>query len=112
MHPFTSSLSDHLSTKANAANAQLMKSYMKNKFMFLGVPSSVRKEVLKQLIKNHYISNVLELHTIVEELWAMEARELQYCAIDILFMLKRLWILKTIDLIEHCIKTESWWDTV
>jgi len=101
-----------LAKSANAENALAMKAYMKNEFEFLGIPTPERRKILKHFISVYNINNERELILIVKELWMNAEREFQYCAIDILMKFKKLWSINTIEIIEYCLISKSWWDTV
>jgi len=112
MHQYTAQLTEQLSLLANEEKAAGMKAYMRNQFEFLGIQTTERRTVSKANIKKTTITDEAELDTIVTELWQLPEREFQYCAIELLTGNKKLWSTKTIDLIEFCIISKSWWDTV
>jgi 3-methyladenine DNA glycosylase AlkD len=85
--------------------------YLRNKFVCLGIPQPLRKELQKTILSNEKLSysNILE---IIEELWQTEIRELHYFAIDLLISYKRDYEEKDIDFFESLVIRNSWWDSV
>jgi len=96
----------------NTVNATKMKSYMRNKFDYLGIKSPQRREIMRDFIKEYGKPQQIDLTPIVEELWQLPQREFQYCAMDILIKNTRYLTKEDIELVEHLIMTKSWWDTV
>ncbi len=107
-------LRDLLSPLSNSERGEAMSAYMKNKFPFLGIAAPDRKSHIKpwiqQLNKEVSPENRSEL---IRELWALEEREYQYCAIDwMLTWKKNSWQKEDIELLQWIITQKSWWDTV
>jgi len=97
---------------ANAERAAGAKAYMKNHFEFLGIPMPERRRNCKEWIRSLSIVDEQHLVVLVENLWKLNEREYQYGAIELLAFHKKLWSKNTIDLMEQCIVSKSWWDTV
>jgi 3-methyladenine DNA glycosylase AlkD len=89
-----------------------METYMKNHFSFLGTPSELRKQGLRQHIQKFGLPTDDQFESVVKSLWKMKNRELNYCAQEL--VLRKKWFLKreSIRLIEWMITNDSWWDTV
>ncbi len=91
--------------------AAQMKSYMRNKFDFLGVPAARRREAsLKQFETAHEEGEID--WEFVDACWEQNFREFQYVAIDYLTIMSSFLKEEDIDLIENLITDKSWWDTV
>jgi 3-methyladenine DNA glycosylase AlkD len=96
----------------NSADAEPMRKYMKDHFLFLGIKSPLRKELEKQFFKETNLLKEPLNHEFVTELWKKDDREYQYTALA--YLEKSLKKLQKEDLpfLEDLIVTKSWWDTV
>jgi len=110
MQHFTLGLIEALTFIADKEKAVDMKAYMKNQFEFAGITMPVRRLALKDYIKNY--KDEYNIEEVTRELWDLPEREYQYCAIEILADNKKNWQQQIIALIEDCIITKSWWDTI
>lgn len=114
MLPFAQQLQDILSPLSNAERGEAMSAYMKNKFVFLGIPAPDRKTLVKPWIQR-LNKDVLpeDRGDLIRELWILEEREYQYAAIDwMLTWKKNTWSKEDIELLRWMITQKSWWDTV
>lgn len=103
---------EKLSPHADAKKAAPMKSYMKNRYEFLGIKTPERKALLKELYAENDLPEFRETRKIVNELFRLPEREFHYSAIEFCGKFKRKWTPKSISLFEKMILTKSWWDTV
>ncbi|AHV97241.1 DNA alkylation repair protein [Paenibacillus sabinae] len=87
--------------------AATMSAYMRDQFPYLGVRTPVRRQLLKAFLKEH--PPVKEW---VPLLWEKPEREYQYCGVDIAESLRKKLEPSDIGMIEACIVSRSWWDTV
>lgn len=110
---FIDQLTSLLSKNSNIENASNMRKYMRGKFIYYGVKTTERRNILKQVIvdnKEELSRNVREL---VLQLYNLPQRELHLCATELFEkLLKKKFIKEDILLIEQLITTNSWWDTV
>jgi len=97
---------------ANPANSVGMKAYMLNQFDFYGIKTPKRDEIVKSYIRANPLNTLKELNGIIAKMWAFKEREWQYAAIDVYKHHQLLWQENAIDLIESCLISKSWWDTV
>lgn len=95
----------------NEENAVYMKKYMKDKFDFLGIKSSKRKELQKEFFKDIDKNSPID-KTLVNNLWNENYREYQYLAIDYLIKKKKQLEKDDILFIKELITNKSWWDSV
>ncbi|MGP1908602.1 DNA alkylation repair protein [Metabacillus sp. JX24] len=95
---------------ADAEKALIMSAYMRGQFQFFGIRSPERKELTKQFLKKH--GNPASLENAVFKLWALEERELQYAAVDILERNKKQLGEKDMPWLKTAITSAPWWDTV
>jgi 3-methyladenine DNA glycosylase AlkD len=89
-----------------------MAAYMKNKFIFLGIKTPVRKELFRTFVKAYGLPSQDILHTVIIDLWNQPEREFQYAAISLLDKFSKKYREEEINLIEKMITEKSWWDTV
>ena len=85
---------------------------MKDKFVFYGINSPLRKEIFKEHKKKYGFIPESEKDKIVRWCWAAPEREYQYFAMDLLGSRQETVNPEIIDLYEFMITTKSWWDTV
>lgn len=91
--------------------AYKMEAYMRNQFVFIGLPAPRRKELYKKLMFEKRKDKEIDWN-FVYECFTIQERELQYFGIEYITDCKKY--LKKEDL-ERCkvlILTKSWWDTV
>ncbi|GAM64122.1 DNA alkylation repair enzyme [Vibrio ishigakensis] len=85
---------------------------MRDKFEFLGIQSTPRREALKPLFTGKELPQSSAIATIVDELWSLPEREYQLVAIDLLIKRKKHLSADILPKLEEWITTKSWWDTV
>lgn len=95
----------------NEENSVYMKKYMKDKFDFLGIKSSKRKELQKEFFKDIDKKSPID-KTLVNNLWSKNYREYQYLAIDYLIKKKKKLEKEDILFVKELITNKSWWDSV
>lgn len=97
----------------NAApeNALAMSKYMKNKFVFYGIPSPERKELYKDFIKSEKKGKTIDWD-LLDKCYEDEHRELQYLVYDYLTAMKKHLAFEDIEKIKSYITAKSWWDTI
>jgi 3-methyladenine DNA glycosylase AlkD len=112
IHSYIVPLQKEFLAHVDSENSLQMSKYMKNKFVFFGIKSPLRKDLLKEFLKLYGLPPVTAMPEIVRFLWQQPQREYQYVAIDLLekFAKKQEqgWLL----LFEELVITKSWWDTV
>ena len=111
MHAYIAGIQEEFASAGNEKKAVAAKAYLRDQFTFIGLPSSLRRELAKTYLKK-WLPDKKDLSAIVRELWDMPEREYQYFGIELLFAVKNDWNKKTIRLIEFCLGHKSWWDTV
>lgn len=97
---------------ANPNEAPTMEAYMKNNFKFLGIKKPIRSEILKPYFEEIKKLDAAETLELAKEIWALEEREYQYTAMEILIKAKRKWTDDYFDFFEEMIVDKSWWDSV
>jgi 3-methyladenine DNA glycosylase AlkD len=104
-------LAEQTANAANNERARTMAAYMKNNFVFYGVPAPERKLILKE----HWVQHLLkpnEINLVVQKLWQLPQREMHYNAMDLLGKRKNKLETDDLNLIEQLITSNSWWDSV
>ena len=99
-----------LKAVANPDDAVAMKSYMKNKFEFLGVKTPARRKLAKAFFKQQ-TDSVIDWN-FINDAWNNPYRELQYAALDYLEIRKKLLTPSDLPRLKKLAQTKSWWDTI
>lgn len=110
---FITELQAQLVKHRNAANAEPMSNYMKNKFPFLGIKATARKSILRDVINQNKSEVKTQVTDLTKTLYSFKEREYHYCAIELYARFKR----KTYqpsdqECIRYLLTTHSHWDTV
>ena len=92
-------------------NAAAMSKYMRNMFIFYGLPAPRRKEVYRDIIRSDKKEKAVD-RGFLDQCYDDEHREFQYLAYDYLLALKEYVSFDDIPKIKYYITTRSWWDTV
>ncbi|MCG2612318.1 DNA alkylation repair protein [Flavobacterium sp. SM15] len=110
---FISELERVFHENASAELAAPMEAYMKNNFPFLGIKTTPRRTLFKEIWNLHKEEIKQNTRAIALELYNKKEREFHYCAIEILMKeLKKKNQKEDSKLIEKLIVTHSWWDSV
>lgn len=102
---------DCLEARADNARALDMSKYMKNKFEFFGVGSSVRNEIWKPYFKEAKKTKKIDWD-FIEICFKHNKRECQYTAAYYLKYMQRFLVEDDIPKLKELVLTKSWWDTV
>jgi len=98
-----------LEKNGNTEQAVKMSAYMKNKFVFLGIPKPKLMEIIKPYIKE---GKKHELNwKLVNMCWKKNYREAQYAAVEYLDSLTKLLTGDDLPNLKKLIVTKSWWET-
>ena len=100
------SLAELFREHADPENAVQMKAYMRGQFDFFGIQAKPLRALARNFVKQH------QDLAVVEALWQLPQRELQFIAVDILRKIAPRLPADSIHTIEHLITDKSWWDTV
>jgi len=99
-----------ISENADAEQAKKMSAYMQDKFVFLGVPKPLLKDIMKPFL-SATAKSPLDWN-IVMELWNKDFREAQYVAVAYLEKHQKEIMPSDIERLKILITTKSWWETV
>lgn len=105
-------LAEAFEKHANPSIAAGAKAYMRDRSEFYGVPSPLRKSILKDFLSKAGYPPYEKLEGLVKYAWSQPQREWQYSAMDITEKSLKKADKNLIDLAEWMITNKSWWDTV
>jgi 3-methyladenine DNA glycosylase AlkD len=112
MSDFVQHIQTKLEPDRNEARAKAMSAYMRDQFPFLGIPSPMRKKMVRAaLLETEALKKPID-ENLVLELWSMPEREYQYAACDYLAWQRKKLEAKHLDLLENIILEKSWWDSI
>ena len=109
---YLTSLEQAFLVHSNSETALQMKKYMKDKFVFFGVKSPVRKQLYRVQKQQFGLIPIEKKVEIVKWCWGAPQREWQYFAMEFLGKEAKKVDEDVISLYEFIILNKSWWDTV
>lgn len=108
LHALKSSFEEHAdSVKASAASK-----YLRNLSDFYGIPSPVRREILRKFLSENKYPAIGQIQEVIEYCWQQPQREWQYAGMEMASKLARKNAVALLELAEYMIIHKSWWDTV
>jgi 3-methyladenine DNA glycosylase AlkD len=112
MSNYLQHIQTNLEPHRNEARAKPMSAYMRDQFPFLGIPSPMRKKLVKAaLLEAGALKKPID-ENLVLELWACPEREFQYAACDYLAWQRKKLEPEHLELLEKLFLEKSWWDSV
>jgi 3-methyladenine DNA glycosylase AlkD len=96
----------------DVSRAVSMSAYMRNQFAFLGIAAPIRVKAVKTVLKELGLMEAPLDSGLIQQLWALPEREYQYVACDYLLWRKKIITQEHLDLLEACVLSKSWWDTI
>ena len=115
LHPtqLATEIRQQLAVHADPSRALSMAAYMKQHFVFFGIPTPLRRLAVKPLIASLGKSpDADEVMQIAQSLWQFEERECQYVAVDILVKFAGQLQARHEPLLAQLVQQKSWWDSV
>lgn len=103
-------LKKQMESHADPLKAKKMAAYMKNQFLFYGIPSPNRKALYKDFLKEEKIKKIVDW-ALLDQCFEDEHREFQYFACDYLVALAFYIPFEELDRIKAYIQKGNWWDT-
>ncbi|OMF21340.1 DNA alkylation repair protein [Paenibacillus sp. FSL H8-0548] len=97
---------------ANPERALPMEAYMRGQFVFLGIKTPERIQLLREFWKINEKPKGEELLRTAEYLWELREREFHYAAMSLMDKYSKEAAPSHIDKLEQWVTTHSWWDTV
>lgn len=98
-------------SQENHEKAIQMAKYMRNQFIFYGLPTPQRKQVYKGLLKQEKKNKIIDWK-FLDQCYEDEHREFQYLVGDYLNVMKKYLAYEDIAYIEKYAQTKQWWDTI
>lgn len=92
--------------------AQGQQAYMKDKFPFLGIKTTERRQMQKVVFANHSVESPDQLIETAYKLWNLEEREYQYAAAELLDKGRKHLSSEHLPFLKNLVGDKSWWDTV
>ena len=92
--------------------AVAMRSYMRDQFSCFGLPTPERRAITKRVLDPLGAPSPEDLEAIGPLAWAVDGRELQYAAVDVLVRHVSRARPELLDVVGGLVTTKSWWDTV
>lgn len=112
MHAYLKPIEAVFTKHADAHNAASMKAYLLDQFEFFGIKTPERRAFSKTHHKKYPVKELKELEAIVWECFQLPQREYQYFGIELFSFQRKKWNKSSIELMERCLLTKSWWDSV
>jgi 3-methyladenine DNA glycosylase AlkD len=97
---------------ADPGRAAPMRAYMRDRFEFLGIPSTLRREVTQRVLRAAPRPTEPDLIATALACWALPQREYQYFACDYLRKHAAALTPAALPVLRELITTKAWWDTV
>jgi 3-methyladenine DNA glycosylase AlkD len=97
---------------ANPETAGPMEAYMRGQFVFLGIKTPERTQLLREFWKQNEKPKGEEMLQTAEQLWQLNEREFHYVAMGLMERYSKEAMPSHIDRLERWVTTHSWWDTV
>ncbi|QLG89469.1 DNA alkylation repair protein [Chitinibacter bivalviorum] len=102
-----------LASAADPIRAIGMAAYMKNQFIFMGIPTPTRRKLLASFeFKIKQDSSADEILALAHALYQLAEREYHYSALDLLVRCQSKLSAEHLPALEALITTHSWWNTV
>lgn len=108
----TARLTSSFYAHRDSGRAAAMSAYVRNLFPFVGIPTPARRAMTREALGGLARPSQADLTTAADALWALDEREYQYAAADLLSRYQGVCTLDFFPAVERLITTKSWWDTV
>ena len=96
---------------ADPENAVKMAKYMRNRFIFYGIPTPKRKKLYRDFLKEEKRNKIIDWG-FLDQCYEDEHREFQYLVADYLSALNSLLTFEDIPAIRKFIDRKQWWDRI
>ncbi|MFA6722158.1 MAG: DNA alkylation repair protein [Bacilli bacterium] len=97
--------------RENPRRAKEMAAYMRNQFLFYGIKTPERREIIAPILMEMSKQKDVDWN-FVFSCWEDPRRELQYVALTYLNRIRARLTIDDIDRLKRLAVTKSWWDTV
>jgi 3-methyladenine DNA glycosylase AlkD len=109
---FTRAVVAALTPLADPALQPWMRAYMKERFVFHGIKTPARRAAIAPLIRDQKGATAANLLRTARALWALNEREYQYAAVDLLGRHVKQLTPTEIPALLALVEKKSWWDSV
>lgn len=92
--------------------AAAMSKYMRGQFVFYGLPTPLRRQLISIFLKEHGYPETNQLIHIVRTAYQQREREWHYFALDLLIKMRKTLQPSDLTFLKTLILQHSWWDTV
>ncbi|QDR79557.1 DNA alkylation repair protein [Sporomusa termitida] len=100
-----------IKSNGDSAQAAKMSAYMRDQFLFLGIPTPKRKALCRDYFKQEKKKAPVNWDFITS-CWEEPYREFQYVAMDYLVLMQKYLISDDVPKIKELAMKKSWWDTI
>lgn len=104
-------LKEQFEANRDDENAVKMASYMRNKFLFYGLPTAKRKAIYKDFLRSEKGKKAIDWD-LLDRCYADEHREFHYFVLDYLSAMQKFLKFDDVTHIENYVRTNQWWDTI
>ncbi|SFC64330.1 3-methyladenine DNA glycosylase AlkD [Alkalibacterium subtropicum] len=104
------SLLKDLTENRDDARADQMEAYMRDQFVFLGIPAEKRRKLMRPYFKEARKEKHIDW-TFVDNYWEQPYRECQYIVCDYLSAEQARLVPADIDKLKTLVLKKAWWDT-
>ncbi|MDZ4748905.1 MAG: DNA alkylation repair protein [Saprospiraceae bacterium] len=105
-------ISDRFVKAGDPLRAEQQSAYMKHKFEFYGLGAPQWMSMAKDIFATHGMYTRKQLGQFVRLCYEQEYREIQYVGLDMMQRMLSLQNKSWIRVLEKCITTNAWWDSV
>lgn len=105
-----SGIFEEMEKNKDEVQGKKMAAYMKNQFLFLGIPKPKLMSCIKPYLKE---SKKFDFDwEFVDLCWKKDYREAQYVAVEYILLHQKSFIKSDLEKIKALIQAKSWWETV
>jgi len=97
---------------ADEEKARGMSAYMRDQFVYLGIPTPLRRRTARILIRRFHPATPADLRRAAEMLWQMGPREYLYVAVDLLLGHQAKLSVRDLPWLLDLVQVKPWWDSV
>lgn len=110
--PLVLKLKQVFQSAKDSKNAKAQRAYMRDQFSFLGIKTTPRRILQREVFAKYIIESEKELLSYLNLLWKEQEREFQYAALDLAKKHIKLLTPKAMPKLLNLVCQKSWWDTV
>jgi 3-methyladenine DNA glycosylase AlkD len=109
---YLSQLVQEFVAAGDPVRAEQQRAYMRNQFEYCGLGAPQWMKMARDFFTAHGMYSGKSLEQFVKLCLDQEYREVQYVGLEMMQRMLTLQNKNWIKVLEHCITTQSWWDTV